>query len=468
MRLLFAAAELAPLAQTGGLGEAVSGLARALAERGHEIRCALPAYRSALAHPECPALEDGPEVALWTPNGVERGRWRTGALGPGRELLVLDIPALFDRAGIYGEGGFGYWDEGWRYAAFARATAELCDREPPDVLVAHDWHAALALALLRTRYADGPAKATGLVQVVHNNRFQGRYPRELLPWTGLPGELFHPGGVEFYGDVSLLKAGLLWADRIVAVSPTYAHGLMTPEGGDGLDGVYRSRADRLTGLANGIDVERFDPATDVALPARYDAARPQGKGRCRAALVSELGLESPPRGRLLAAIGRLSLQKGWDVVSAAVDGLVASGASLVLLGDGEPWIADALRAAASRHSERVHFRAGWDDALARRAYAGADCVLVPSRFEPCGLVQLIAQRYGSLPVAHRTGGLADTIADGTSGVLFDELSPEALIGAVERGAAITGQRGIRRALMQIDVSWKTPAARYEEVFHSLA
>jgi starch synthase len=467
VRLLFASAELAPLAQTGGLGEAVSGLARALAERGHTVRCALPAYRSALAHPECPPLEDGPDVALWTPNGIEHGRWRRGALGPGLDLLAFDAPALFDRTGIYGEGGYGYWDEGWRFTAFARAVAELCDREPPDVLVAHDWHAALAPALLRTRYASGPARATGLVQVVHNNRFQGRYPRELLPWTSLPGDLFHPGGVEFYGDVSLLKAGLLFADRIVAVSPTYARDLTTWEGGDGLDGVYRMRGDRLTGIANGIDVERFDPATDRALPARYDAVRPQGKGRCRSALLAELELESPARGRLLAAIGRLNIQKGWDVVGAAVDGLVAAGASLVLLGDGEPWIAASLREAAERHPRRVHFRAGWDDALARRAYAGADCVLVPSRFEPCGLVQLIAQRYGSLPVARRTGGLADTIADGATGIHFDDVSADALIGGVERGAALAARRGIARELMGIDVSWRKPAASYEEVFRRL-
>jgi starch synthase len=463
VRILFAAAELSPLAQTGGLGEAVSGLSRALAERGHELRCALPAYRTALAHPACPPLESGPDVELGTPIGPVRGRWRRGALEPHVEVLLLDLPDLYDRPGIYGEGGYGYWDEGWRYAAFARSVAALCEAEPPDVLVAHDWHAALAIGLLRTRYWNGVGRKLGLVQVVHNNRFQGRFPRDLLPWTDLPAEHFHPEGFEFYGDVSLLKAGLMWADRIVAVSPTYARELMVPELGDGLDGVYRSRRDRLAGIVNGIDVERYDPATDACLPYRFDAARPQGKGRSRAALLEELSLDPCERGRLCAAIGRLSPQKGWDVLVPAIDALVARGASLVLLGDGEPWIAVALAEAASRHPRRVHFRMGWDDALARRAYAGADGVLVPSRFEPCGLVQLIAQRYGSLPIAHRTGGLADTIVDGESGILFDELSPPAIVDACERAAALASRRGIARALLSTDVSWRRSVVPWENV-----
>lgn len=466
-RILFAAAELAPLAQTGGLGEAVSGLARALAERGHEMRCALPAYRAALNHPACPALREGPEVALGTPGGVLQGRWRHGSLAKNLEVLLLDVPELYDRPGIYGEGNFGYWDEGWRYAAFSRAVAALCESEPPDVLVAHDWHAALAIGLLHTRHGYGPARSVGLVQVVHNNGFQGRYPADFVPWTDLPPELFHPGGYEFYGDVCLLKAGLVWADRIVAVSPTYARELTGPEHGQGLDGVYRFRSEDLSGIVNGIDVERFDPATDPCLPARFDAAHPLGKARCRAALLEELGLEAPPRGRLLAAIGRLNVQKGWDLLMPAIDALVAAGASLVLLGEGDPWIAEGLAQAAFRHSRRVHFRNGWDEALARRIYAGVDGVLIPSRFEPCGLVQLIAQRYGSLPVAHRTGGLADTITDGETGILFDDLSAPSLAVAAERAAALAGRKSVVRALLEIDVSWRASVERWERIFNAV-
>jgi starch synthase len=463
VRVLFAAAELSPLAQTGGLGEAVSGLARALSERGHELRCALPAYRSALAHPACPPLEDANEIELGTPIGLVRGRYRRGSIEPRLEAWLFDQPDLYDRPGIYGEGGYGYWDEGWRYAAFARGVAALCAADPPDVLVAHDWHAALAIGLLRTRHWHGVGRKIGLVQVIHNNRFQGRYPRDLLAWTDMPPEHFHPDGFEFYGDVSLLKAGVMWADRIVAVSPTYARELTRPELGDGLDGVYRSRADRSTGIVNGIDVERYDPAADPCLPFGFEAARPEGKSRCRSALLQELALEPCERGRFLAAIGRLTPQKGWDVLVPAIDALVARGASLVLLGDGEPWIAGPLAEAAARHPGRVHFRQGWDDALARRTYAGADAVLVPSRFEPCGLVQLIAQRYGSIPVAHRTGGLADTIVDGESGILFDELSPTAIVEACDRAAVLAGRRGIVRSLLSIDVSWRRSVGPWEQV-----
>jgi starch synthase len=294
-------------------------------------------------------------------------------------------------------------------------------------------------------------------------------PADSLPLTGVPAAHFHPDGLEFHGDVSLLKAGLVFADRIVAVSPGYARELREASFGGGLDGVYRRREDRLTGIANGIDTQRYDPAADPALAAAFDAERPEGKDACRAALLAELGLEAPPPGWLLAAIGRLDLQKGWDVLEAALPGLVALGASLALLGDGDPALAARLRAACARHPKRASLHVGWDEARARRLYAGADAVLVPSRFEPCGLVQLVAQRYGTLPVAHRVGGLSDTIVDRESGILFAPLSAETLIQAAARGAALAAERGplaLRRSLLRLDVSWAAPAARWEALLEA--
>jgi starch synthase len=457
VRVLFAAAELAPLAQTGGLGDAVAGLAAALAEREHELVCAMPAYRSALGDP-ARTFEPAEPAAVEQPDGALRGRWLAGRLGPGVELRLLDLPGLFEGEAIYGDGA----GEAQRWIVFARAAAELAVGLGAEVLVAHDWHAALALASLRQR----PGLRIAGVQVVHNGAHTGRFGPAEMARTGLPAALFQPEGVEFFGDLCLLKAGLVFAERIVAVSPSYARELATAEHGAGLEGVYRARGDRLVGIANGIDAARFDPARDPALPEPFSAERLEGRARCRTALLDELGLAAPRAGRLLAAIGRLGVQKGWDVLAQALDALVAGGASLALLGDGDATLAAALDAAAARHPKRVAFARGWNEPLARRLYAGADALLVPSRFEPCGLVQLLAQRYGSLPIAHRVGGLADTIADGETGVLFAPLAPHALASAVGRGAALLAgpdEAGMRRRLLSKDVSWAAPAARWEAV-----
>ena len=467
LRIAFASWELAPLAQTGGLGDMASGLARALAARGHEITCILPAHRDVLRHPACPALVPAGAVRIATPGAELIGRWLVGELS-GIRLQLLDRPALYDRPELYGAADVA---EAQRYIALSRAAAEFAATMRPHVLVAHDWHAALALCALRTCHDFGAARGVGAVQVVHNNAFLGRFPAAAFAATGLPGELFHPDALEFWGDLALLKGGLAWADRIVAVSPNYAQEVQTPAFGEGIDGLYRFRARRLLGIANGIDTESHDPATDASLPARYGAEYPKPKGVCRKALLDATGLEAPQPGRLLAAVGRLAAQKGWDVLVAALAKLVDGGASLVLLGDGDPGLAARLREVAARFPKRVHVTIGWDDALARRIYAGADCVLAPSRFEPCGLVQLLGQRYGTLPIAHRVGGFVDTIEDGETGILFEALTPAAIAEAVDRAAALMQERGevaVQRRLLSVDVSWATPAAAWERVFAAVA
>jgi starch synthase len=449
--------------QTGGLGEVASGLARALVARGHDVTCILPAHRDALRHPAIPALTSVGEVAV---AGLA-GRWLAGE-HEGLQLRLLDLPALYDRPQLYGAADAA---EALRYIAFARATAQLAAELRPQVLVAHDWHAALAIAALRTCHDFGAARAVGAVQVVHNNAFLGRFPAAAFATTGLPAELFHPDALEFWGDLALLKGGVAFADRIVAVSPNYAAELQTPAFGEGLEGLYSFRAHRLLGIANGIDAQRHDPASDAALPARFSAEYPKPKGACRSALLDATRLDAPEPGRLLAAIGRLAAQKGWDVLAAALPQLVEEGASLVLIGAGDPGIAAQLRDAAARWPKRVHVEIGWDDAFARRAYAGADCVLAPSRFEPCGLVQLLAQRYGALPIAHRVGGFVDTIDDGVTGILFEPLTPAALAAAVDRAAGLLAKRGalaVQRALLELDVSWAQPAAAWEAVLADVA
>jgi len=457
LRVVFAASELAPLAQTGGLGDAVAGLAAALAARGHRVTCLLPAYASALAHPACPALEPGRGARIETGDGALVGRWLAGRLGA-VAVELLELGGLFGGGALYGGA-----DEGRRFAAFARAAAARAAEGGADALVAHDWQAALAICVLRTLYDRGDARGIGTLQAVHNAAHQGLCPVGTLGVTGLPRELFAPDGLEFHGSLSLLKGGLVWADRIVAVSPSYAREIQTPAGGGGLEGLYAYRAHRLVGIANGIDAERYDPARDAALAARFDAEDPAGRAQCRKALVEELGLETPEAGWLLACVGRLALQKGWDVLAEAAPRLVEEGAGLALLGDGDAALAARFERLAARWPRRIRLRGGWDEGLARRLYAGADAVLVPSRFEPCGLVQLLAQRYGALPVAHRVGGLRDTIRDGQTGVLFEPLSADALVAAARRGASLVRRGGsaLVRRLLGLDLSWARPAGLWE-------
>jgi len=464
LHLLFVTSELAPLAQTGGLGDAVAGLAKALAARGHRVDCALPAYPAALDHPLAPRLDASDGVRFETSSGTIEGRWRTGRLGE-LNLHLFDVAGLYDRPGLYGGA-----DEGFRFAVFARAAAARAATLLPDVVVAHDWQAALSLCVLRTLHDHGRARGIGTVQAVHNNAHQGRYAMDLIGATGLPGELLAPDGLECYGALSLLKGGLGWADRIVAVSPRYAKELRTPEFGEGLEGLYQFRAHRLTGIANGIDTDAWNPADDDSLVARFDRSTPAERASCRAALLDELGLDAPEPGRLLASVGRFAVQKGWDVLESAIPDLVRAGACLVLLGDGDPAIVERLATLVQRWPDRVALRIGWNEKLARRIYAGADSVLVPSRFEPCGLVQLLAQRYGALPIAHAVGGLTDTIRDGKTGILFSPLSAPALCQAVERGAALWREDpvGLHRRLLRKDVSWKKPAARWEETLALVA
>jgi len=482
VRIYFAAAELAPLVQSGGLGEAVTGLALALGERGHALTCIVPAYRAALESPACPPLRPAGEIRIGLPDRTLRGGWLEGELGLKVRVLLLDLPELYDRPGLYGEAGADYPDNALRYIALARAAAHLCDADTPDALVSHDWHAALAIATLRTTLTTGAGRRVATVQVVHNNAYQGRFPASSYALTGLPPGLYNPEGVEAWGSLCLLKAGIMFADRIVAVSPGYAREIQRSPAGEGLEGVYTFLAHRLSGISNGIDTQRFDPSVDAALPANYSAAKPQGKARCRTALVKELGLAPVPPGRLFVAIGRFAHQKGWDVLAEAVDRLVAGGASLAMLGSGDPRIVARLHDAALRHPGRVALRTGFNDALARRLYAAADGVLIPSRFEPCGLVQMIAQRYGAVPVAHRVGGLADTILEPrrtaagldwgeATGILFAPLSVETLAAATAAVAALAdagGLAALQKRLLSVDVSWRVPAARWEHLLQVAA
>jgi starch synthase len=471
-QVLSVASEMAPFVKTGGLADVAGALPAALASEGWELRTLIPGYPGVLE-----ASGEGREV------------WREERLfgGPGRvlevpseagALLVLDAPHLFLRAGgpYLGPDGRDWPDNPERFAALSWAGAALAGGEGrdwrPEVVHVHDWQAGLVPLYLRQR-GGGPR----VLLTIHNIAFHGLADADLVGRLRLPPEGFTPEGYEFWGRISALKAGLVHADLISTVSPTYARELLTPEFGMGLDGVLRARAADLVGILNGIDTELWDPAGDAAIRP-YRA--PAGKAANRAALCTELGLD-PPLGPLCVVISRLSEQKGLDLLLAALPRLLAVGGALALLGAGDGGLEAAFRTAAAAAPGRVAVRIGYDEALAHRLVAGGDAILVPSRFEPCGLTQMYGLRYGTLPVVALTGGLADTVitandaalkAGVATGLQVHPVTAAALGEALERLAALYADRRVwarmQRNAMRQQVGWAAQAPAYAALYRRLA
>ena len=398
------------------------------------------------------------------------------------ELFVLDAPHLFGRPGgpYTGPDGADWPDNAIRFAALARAGASLgqgvLEAWRPDVVHAHDWQAGLTAAYLQ--YDAAPRPAT--VMTVHNLAFQGQFDRRLLARLGLPAASFTADGVEYYGDIGFLKAGLRLSDRITTVSPTYAAEICAPEGGMGMDGLLRGRADLLRGILNGIDVKVWDPAADSLIAARFSAADMEPRSRNKADLQARVGLDVDPRAPLFGVVTRLSWQKGLDLLLEALPVLLSEGAQLVLLGSGDPGLEAGFLAAAADHPGRIACIFGYDEAMAHQIQAGSDAILVPSRFEPCGLTQLCALRYGAVPVVARVGGLADTVidanpmalaADVATGVQFAPVNTPMLESAIRRTIGLYQDQGGWRRLqlrgMAADVSWRHSAKVYADIYREL-
>ncbi|HET7410998.1 MAG TPA: glycogen synthase GlgA [Paracoccaceae bacterium] len=474
MAVLFVASECAPLVKTGGLADVVGALPRALAAAGCRVRVLIPAYPGVAeragtteAAMEIPDLFGGPARLL-------------AASVAGLDLLLLDAPHLYDRpGGPYQDDGFRDWpDNHLRFGALCQVAAGigragLPDGWRPEIVHAHDWQAGLA-PLYLSDLPERPATVT----TIHNVAFQGNFDAGARRALGLPEAGFTPAGYEFWGRVSFLKAGLIHSDAITTVSPTYARELTTAEFGFDMQGVIAERAGRLSGILNGIDLDEWNPETDPHI-ARFGLRRLQARQKNRAALAAEFGIE-PGDGPVFAVVSRLSWQKGLDLLLEVLPRLVGQGGSLVVLGAGEPALEDGFRAAAVRHPGRVGVRIGYDEALAHRIYAGADSLLVPSRFEPCGLTQLYAMRYGALPVVARTGGLADTVIDANEAALsagaatgfqFTAGSADALSWGIERACALfrdrPGWAKAQRNAMRASVGWDSSAARYRGLYEAL-
>jgi len=482
MQVLYITAELYPWVKSGGLGDVAAALPPALIAEGIDVRLLLPGFRGFLD--AFPGITD--IARLTTPFAAERVRVCLTRL-PGSESLayLVDHPAFYDRPGnpYAGPDGSDWPDNHRRFGLFGWIAAELArGADPgwrPDILHGHDWHTGLAPAYLAAR--PPAAGHVPTVFTVHNLAYRGPFPGTIFPELALPPEFFSIDGVEFFGTVSFIKAGLFYSDRLTTVSPTYAREIQTPAFGWGLDGLLRARNNVLTGILNGVDPRFWDPRHDKNLPQTYcteDAAA--GKRAAKAVLQRRLGLEPGDGGPLHGAVSRLTPQKGLDLVLAGLPDLVTGGGQLALLGSGDDDLEQAFRAAAEQYRGRVGVAIGYDESLAHLIIGGSDVILVPSRFEPCGLTQLYALRYGALPLVRRVGGLADTVVDATAtslaegvatGFAFDDDSPSALMSAIGRATELFREREIwqrmmRRAMTR-DFSWAAAARLYAGVYRTL-
>jgi starch synthase len=480
MNVLQVSAEIFPLLKTGGLADIAGALPSALNAAGCEVRVLLPGFAPILADLQSASVL----TELAAPWG-ERVVLRQGVLGSlGIPAYVIDAPHLYVRAGTPYEDAQRrpHHDNHLRFALLGWVAAQLaCGLDPhwhPAVVHSHDWHAALTSAYL----AFGPARGRRVASVytVHNLAYQGVFAPVHFFDLGLPTSAFSVNGLEFHGQLSFMKAGLYYADHITTVSPTYAQEIQTPEQGCGLDGLLRVRAHDLSGILNAVDEAVWNPATDAAIPHNFDDQKPVGKARCKAALQQALGLALEPDAPLFGVVSRLTEQKGLHLVLAVLDELIARGAQLVVLGTGEAALEAAFKARAVANPQAVSVRIGYDEAYAHRVFAATDVTLVPSRFEPCGLTQMYGLKYGSLPLVHRVGGLADTVvdcalehlADGTAnGFVFVDFKPEALALAMRRALALYARkeewRSVRQRAMQQELGWDHAAAQYVALYRHL-
>lgn len=477
MRVLHVAAEIFPLIKTGGLADVAGALPPALARAGADVRLllpGLPAIADAVLHQRT-------VCQLGALFGAGRVELRLGQL-PYSHLpaYVLDAPYLYRRPGSpYQDSRGAEWSDnlqrfallGW--AAAHVAAGELDPEWQPDVMHAHDWHAGMSCAYA----AHHPVMPAASVFTVHNLAFQGLFPPGDFPLLGLPVRFMSPNGLEYHSQLSFMKAGLKFADRVTTVSPSYAREIATPSFGCGLDGVVRSRGHEVSGILNGIDIDVWNPAADPAIAAAYDAQRPEGKARCKAALQEEAGLDVDASAPLCGIVSRLTEQKGLDLVLAALPALLAQGGQLLVQGSGDPGLEAGFRQMARDNPGRVSVRIGYDEVFAHRLVAGSDIILVPSRFEPCGLTQMYALRYGALPLVRRVGGLADTVTDTTpdtlerdqaNGFVFDEAHPGALADALSRAVHAWHEPALWQRLMRNAMSlqhdWAGPADQYLRLY----
>lgn len=489
MKIFFATSEMTPYAKSGGLGDVVGALASALQGRGHEVTCCLPYYRSAAKI--APAAKPmGLTLSIPLGSRAVTGDVLEWTQADGVRVLFIRRDEFYDRSELYYTGVRDYEDNAERFLFFSKAVVELMGytRFHADVVHCHDWMTAFVpvQADYRARTRGGEF-AVKTVLTIHNIAYQGMFWSLDFPLTNLPGEYFTPDTLEFYGQMNLLKGGIVFADSITTVSPTYAEEIQTAEGGFGLDTTVAMRAANLHGILNGVDYARWNPETDPYLGQRYGAGDLSGKQACRADLLKKLGLDASDKSAagadanirrpVAGFVSRLTAQKGVEVLGEAMGDLVRSGLTLAILGKGERGYEEQLTEAAGRYRGRVAVRIAHDEELAHQIQAGADMLLVPSHYEPCGLTQLYAMKYGTIPVVRATGGLDDTVraydprtGSGT-GFKFAPYTSAALVEAVQQAILLHKQpkkwQKLMGHAMAGDFSWQASAIEYEKLYAAL-
>ena len=477
MNVLFVASEAAPFAKTGGLADVLGSLPAAIAALGHDVRVVIPRY----SRINLKTFRLKHAAALQVPLGA----WKEhcdifeSALTKQVTTYFVDKPIFFDRPELYGTAKADYPDNAERFIFFSRAVLELCEAVDfkPDIVHCNDWQTGLVPLFLKKFYSDAPHLAAAkTIFTVHNLGYQGLFSHDDLRLTNLGGDVFTPEGIEFWGKINCLKAGLVYADSITTVSKTYSREIQTKENGHGLDGVLKKRAKDLSGIVNGIDFHEYDPMRDPALPKPFSATKLEGKTACKSALRKTVGLPASSR-PLIGMVTRLADQKGLDILCEALPELMALGADLIILGTGDQKYHTILTEAAQSYPDQLRVLLQYNDSLAKKIYAGCDLFLMPSLYEPCGLSQMIAFRYGAVPVVRKTGGLKDTVKNyqpktgGGTGFLFEEYSAEALVAALRRALAAYASRTKWKRLMQNgmkqDFSWEHSAQEYVKLYRKM-
>jgi starch synthase len=468
MKILMVASEAAPFAKTGGLADVLGALPRALAERGEQVAVVLPAYREN----SYPYATREAYRNLWIPIGPGYMVGLQATTDRGVNYYFVQCPALYDRDGIYGTSAGDFPDNHVRFAVLAMAAigvARYLFR--PDVLHLHDWQAALTPVYIREHFRGDPTfLGVKMLLTIHNLGYQGHFPPEALGQIALDPKLLNPDQLEFFGRVNFLKAGIAWSDAVSTVSPSYAREIQTPEYGFGLDGFLR-RHGPVTGILNGVDYNEWNPERDPHIARHYSPQDLSGKRACKKALLAEYGLPLDNLDRpLLAIISRFAAQKGFDILADAAARLLEEDLNLVVLGSGDLPYESMFRALADAYPQKVGLRVGYDSGLSHRIEAGADMFLMPSRYEPCGLNQIYSLKYGTVPVVRATGGLDDTIEDGT-GFKFRDYSGDALLKTVRVGLKAYQDLNqwverMRRG-MEKDFSWNASAGEYVGLYRRL-
>jgi len=479
MKVAFLASEVIPYAKTGGLADVAGALPKFLAGLGADVRVVMPFYRE--VRKKGLPLERVLDGATLEIGGSQVSYDVFAHRADGVTVLFIDRPDYFDRDSLYGTASGDYPDNGERFAFFCRAALETLRAIdfPPGIIHGHDWQSALTFAYLRHVCAgDAFFARTRTLFTIHNLAYQGLFDRSVLGRVGLPESLFNMNDLEFYGKVNALKAGILYTDAVTTVSPRYSREIQTPEFGCGLDGLLRSRTGVLFGILNGVDYRDWDPASDRLIPHRFHPKDLRGKKDCRGHLAGEFGLAAPADLPVAGMVTRLAGQKGLDIVCDALDELLGLGLSLVILGTGDKKIQDFLLAAQKKSPDRIGLKIAFDERIAHTIYAGSDLFLIPSRYEPCGLTQMYAMKYGTVPVVRATGGLDDSVQEfdpkaGTgNGFKFVEAEPGPLVEAAGRAVAAFKRPADWQTLvanaMGEDFSWERSAAAYLDLYKMLA